>query len=110
MVFRMRLQSKVPSPYYLLFDSQFYLYYNILFIHLNIDRSNFENFLNTFLLLNMSVYKYETQLKVKIILFTHSLCYIYFSQFIHHILFNVSANQSLYQESFSFNQLKEKLS
>ena len=31
-------------------------------------------------------------------LFTHSLCYIYFSQFIHHILFNVSANQNLYQE------------
>ena len=26
--------------------------------------------------------------------------YIYFSQFIHHILFNVSANQSFYQESF----------
>ena len=25
------------------------------------------------------------------------------SQFIHHILFNVSANQSLYQENFSFN-------
>ena len=37
------------------------------------------------------------------ILFTHSLCYIYLSQFIHHILFNVSANQSLYQESFSFD-------
>ena len=37
------------------------------------------------------------------ILFTHSLGYIYFSQFIHHILFNVSTNQSLYQESFSFN-------
>ena len=27
----------------------------------------------------------------KLFLFTHSLCYIYFSQFIHHILFNVSA-------------------
>ena len=36
-------------------------------------------------------------------LFTHSLCCIYFTQFIHHILFNVSAIQSLYQESFSFN-------
>ena len=42
------------------------------------------------------------EVKTKL-LFTHSLCYIYFSQFIHHILFNVSANQSLYQESFSFN-------
>ena len=28
---------------------------------------------------------------------------MYFSQSIHHILFNVSANQSLYQESFSPN-------
>ena len=28
---------------------------------------------------------------------------IYLSQFIHHILFIVSANQSLFQESFSFN-------
>ena len=37
---------------------------------------------------------------MQLILFTHSFCYIYFSQFIHHILFNVSANQSLYQESF----------
>ena len=35
--------------------------------------------------------------------YMHSLCYIYFLQFIHHILFNISANQSLYQESFSFN-------
>ena len=34
-------------------------------------------------------------------LFTHSLCYTYFSQFIHHILFNVSANQNLYQERFN---------
>ena len=37
-----------------------------------------------------------------LILCTNSLCYIYFSQFIHHILFNVSANQSLYQESSFF--------
>ena len=37
------------------------------------------------------------------ILFTHSLCYIYFSQFIHHVLFNISANQSLYQGHFSSN-------
>ena len=31
------------------------------------------------------------------------ISYLYFTQFIHHILFNVSANQSVYQENFSFN-------
>ena len=37
---------------------------------------------------------------------TISIMYVLFhifSQFIHHILLNISANQSLYQESFSFN-------
>ena len=38
----------------------------------------------------------------KYILLTHKLCYIHFSQLIHNILFNVSANQSLYQEGFFF--------
>ena len=35
--------------------------------------------------------------------YCQKLILMYFWQFIHHILFNVSANQSLYQESFSFN-------
>ena len=64
--------------------------------HLELNDKSLEGFWNLSATLKMNV-KLNQNISF---LFTHSLCFIYFSQFIHQILFSVSANQSLYQFFF----------